>query len=204
MGAFAPFLRILLHTGFVFILASLVQILSVRINHSEKSALSLLLLSLCIYLLSLLAAQYLLPAVSDPGGPRSHRIQRQPQWDDRSIAPPACITKWRCAIAEESHAITQTAFGGEAVLTGEASGRDIWTTEPHREKQKAIDEALVNELASGGRSSSSSGTNNFNPSVNPNRYVTATMQIYAVRVVFKSSQQFLFFPKVPIFTIERN
>lgn len=130
----------------------------------SEIASSLFLLSISIYLAFLFWVHYLLPAVSDPGGPRPHRIQRQPKWDDRPIPLPANITKWRCAIAEESHTITEAAVG-ESLLTGEAFGRDLWTRESYSSNLKSVDEKLVMELASGGRLGS------FNPSVNPNRYV---------------------------------
>lgn len=126
---------------------------------------SLCLLSLVLYSAVLFWVHYCLPAVSDPGGPRPHRIQRQPKWEDRPIPLPASAAKWRCATAEQSHAITDSAFG-ESLLTGEPFGRDLWTPEPYNEKLKAVDEKLVSELASGGRSG------HFNPSVNPNRYAS--------------------------------
>ena len=136
----------------------------------SESTSSLCLLSLSIYLACLVGNHYLLPAVSDPGGPRPHRIQRQPKWDDRAIPLPASMSKWRCAIAEESHAISEAAFG-EPLLTGEPFGRDLWTQEPYNSKLKPVDETLVSALASGGRSGS------FNPSVNPNRYVRCLTMI---------------------------
>ena len=37
---------------------------------------------------------------SHPGGPRAHRILREPQWPDKTWYVDA---GWRCAVAEESH-----------------------------------------------------------------------------------------------------
>ncbi|GAX17250.1 cycloartenol synthase [Fistulifera solaris] len=172
LGAFSPPLRVLFHISFVLMLwavvistyDSLQREFGIRWEFpgmKSEISLSLFLLSLSIYLFFLFLTQYFLPAVSDPGGPRPHRIQRQPQWENRPIPLPESMKQWRCVIAEESHAITEEAFG-ESLLTGEPFGRDMWTQEPYKSKLKAVDEKLVHELASGGRSDS------FNPSVNPN------------------------------------
>ncbi len=178
LGAFSPPLRILFHiSAFLMLWSAVIStydslqsefgiLFEIPGIKSEITS-SLFLLSLSIYLVFLLVTQYLLPAVSDPGGPRPHRIQRQPQWDNRPIPLPGSMKQWRCVIAEESHAITEATFG-ESLLSGEPFGRDIWTQKPYNSKLKAVDEKFVHELASGGR------TDIFNPSVNPNRYVCSS------------------------------
>lgn len=152
------------------------------------------------------------PGVSHPGGPREHKIRRMPQWDDitsnadQDVAAKSGV-EWRCAVADDSHNVTLERFGvagsdgssnasggddGEIKLgmTGEPSGRQMWTWSsarkgnaaadgsaggslrqlltPTRGKKKAaaaaaVNEDLVQEMACGGRSPG------FNPSVNPNR-----------------------------------
>lgn len=149
------------------------------------------------------------PGVSHPGGPREHKIRRMPQWDDitsnadQDVAAKSGV-EWRCAVADDSHNVTLERFGvagsdsrnGAAGsqdeiklgMTGEPSGRQMWTWSsarkgnaaadgsaggslrqlltPTRGKKKAaaaVDEDVVQEMACGGRSPG------FNPSVNPNR-----------------------------------
>ena len=110
---------------------------------------------------------YLLPGVSHPGGPRDHKIQRTPKWSDNSIALPACAKNWRCTVAEESHEVSRIKFKGTAAnITGEPSGRQMWTNQKEsisKRKKHAFDEKLVLEMASGGRQNGV-----FNPSSNPN------------------------------------
>lgn len=102
-----------------------------------------------------------LPGVSDPGGPRAHKIQRKPQWEDKELPLPKAADKWRFAVGAAGHEITeQRQAGTSAALTGEPAGRDIWTTVDGGKKPR-VDERLVAELASGGRSG-------FNPALNPN------------------------------------
>jgi len=104
------------------------------------------------------------PGVSDPGGPRSSPIQRTPTWPDKSWDLPENSSQWRFVTAQEAHDVSATDFAGtKARLTGEPAGRDIWTNSPASSQQpQKVDEALVQQLASGGRPCS------FNPSINPN------------------------------------
>ena len=146
------------------------------------------------------------PGVSHPGAPREHKIRRMPQWDDiasnadQDVAAKSGV-EWRCAVADDSHNVTLERFGVAGSdsshdaaggqedeiklgMTGEPSGRQMWTWSsarkanaadgslrqlltPTRGKKKtaaaAVDEDLVQEMACGGRSPG------FNPSVNPNR-----------------------------------
>ena len=84
------------------------------------------------------------PGVSHPGGPREHRILREPQWADKEWHLDA---GWRCEIAEASHDVTHAAVRNGQALTGEAAGRQIW----HRPSKARNKEKF-----------------GFNPSVNPN------------------------------------
>ena len=117
---------------------------------------------------------YMLPGVSVPGGPRPHKIQRQPSWPNKDISIPdelLLVDGWRCASAEDSHLVTAEVMEGN-LLTGESFGRDLWTREPRMnyprrgKKVTRSTETLIQEMASGGRT-----PGKFNPSVNPNRCV---------------------------------
>lgn len=89
--------------------------------------------------------------VSHPGGPRPHRILREPQWADKTWPAPL---GWRCEIAEESHDVTHKAVANGHTLTGEAAGRQIW----HRT-------ASSKAPTSKGKATTREG---FNPARNPN------------------------------------
>lgn len=121
------------------------------------------------------------PGVSHPGGPRAHRIQRQPLWtkkdNDKSgtSLPWEAAAKWKFFTGRTSHAITEARWAGtSAALTGEPAGRDLWSStdpnptsaSPKKLKVRGVDERVVHELASGGRLDGS----RFDPSQNPNRY----------------------------------
>jgi hypothetical protein len=112
---------------------------------------------------------HLLPAVSHPGPARAHKMQRNPQWKDAdSQLPDFCIEHWRCVVADESHAVSRHRFQAtHAELTGEPSGRQIWTHhQPSSSTRKKAQEDLIQQLAAGGRTEKP-GT--FNPVKNPNR-----------------------------------
>ena len=64
---------------------------------------------------------------SHPGGPRAHRILREPQWPDKTWYVDA---GWRCAVAEESHERTHAELPNGQKLTGEPAGRQTWHREP--------------------------------------------------------------------------
>jgi hypothetical protein len=85
--------------------------------------------------------------VSHPGGPREHRIQRQPRWKDAATALPeprnsggsknrgiggsnsssSSSSSWTYVTGQRSHAWTERRFAGtSAALTGEPAGRDVW------------------------------------------------------------------------------
>lgn len=113
---------------------------------------------------------HMVPNVSHPGGARAHKIQRVPQFP--AVDTQLDVTDsniWRCVVAQESHEDTEQKFAGiaSALLTGEASGRQIWTTQvAKRTRGKKVNEKVVQDLASGGRV-----PRTFNPSQNPNRCV---------------------------------
>ena len=121
--------------------------------------------SATIYCAFFYYVHHILPGVSAIGGPREEKIRRTPKWEDKSWDLPA-LQKWRYVTAEESHDVSMVTFAGtRAVLTGEPAGRDIWTAVPlakNNNNAKPVDEALVRELASGGRPAG------FYPSRNPN------------------------------------
>ena len=102
---------------------------------------------LCLgYLISGFVLWYcLIPSrTSHPGGPRKHRIMREPQWANKVWH---VQRGWRCAVAEESHELTETEADTSAgKLTGEPAGRQTW----HKAAAKGTEKA------------------GFNPSVNPN------------------------------------
>ena len=70
---------------------------------------------------------YFLPGVSQPGGPRPHKIPRSPKWKDgRSTLSKDILKGWTCLTAEESHEATSKQFDSKTLLTGEAAGRQTW------------------------------------------------------------------------------
>lgn len=133
--------------------------------------------ALSAYLSIFFVAHHVMDGVAMPGGPRAAKIQRMPSWEDKTTSlDDKDKNKWKCMVAEESHQNTERKFLGNK-LTGEASGRQIWTTDDTSKdvgdrmvsrlwKQMSgdnINEDLVETMAQGGRSSSG-----FNPSKNPN------------------------------------
>lgn len=102
---------------------------------------------LCVVAAALVALAcyyFLAQHASDPGGARAHRILREPMWADRTHFLDA---GWNCAVAEESHAVTEAALPG-CELTGEPAGRQMW-----------------HKPAGGPGGKASEG---FNPQANPN------------------------------------
>jgi Squalene-hopene cyclase N-terminal domain len=123
-----------------------------------------------------------MPGVSVPSGPRPHKIQRQPLWPSKEWSHPL-VAKFRCHASHASHAASYRqclppldgGVGGDGkftTLTGESAGRDVWATDADNtiifngaeDPTIAVDEALVETMACGGRST---GTR-FNPAHNPN------------------------------------
>lgn len=139
------------------------------------------LLSIALYLDLFHFLYAVLPGVSVPSGPREHKIQRTPAWANTQWTIDALFPnnntkkqgrtpQWRFATGSDAHAVSEETFAGtSAALTGEAAGRDIWTTSSSATTTKnnsssRVEEALVQEMASGGRPPG------FNPHVNPNWY----------------------------------
>jgi hypothetical protein len=179
-GAFAPPLRFRFHVVAVLALWSLVlyfwpaalvpdQCLP-SMGGVSLSVLQSGIFSLTTYSFLQYVVHYLMPAVSHPGGAREHKIQRTPKWEDKSTTLESFAKNWRCVVAEESHICTEKKFEGTcAKITGEPSGRQMWTNLPSEKADNnstTIDEKLVKEMAAGGRDNP--GT--FNPASNPNRY----------------------------------
>jgi hypothetical protein len=145
-----------------------------------------------LYLFHCYMVFYILPGVSVPSGPRPHKIQRIPQWNDQywdihtasnssqSIIPPvtssssSSIPLHRYVHGLESHNITEQ-IHNQVKLTGEPAGRDMWTvtTATMNNINNTSDtvttttSTTIQVLASGGRQ-----YNGFNPNINPNRYVS--------------------------------
>ena len=82
-------------------------------------------LGTALVLLALLALWhfFLGTGTSHPGGPRAHRILREPQWADKTWPAPE---GWWCEVAEASHEATHRSLASGQTLTGEAAGRQTW------------------------------------------------------------------------------
>lgn len=178
-GAFAPPLRSRFHLAAVMVCWSISLYLwpvslvpdeciestgGLSLSVFQSSAFALITYSFLQYVI-----HNLLPAVSDPGGAREHKIQRIPKWEDKSTILDSFAEKWRCTVADESHSCTHKKFEGtSARITGEPSGRQMWTNSlggKDKERATNFDDKLVKEMAAGGRNNP--GT--FNPATNPNR-----------------------------------
>jgi hypothetical protein len=186
LGCWAPQIRALVHLCAVAALCALAgtMILGPKAGAGEDDDGSCFLripytfwgasgVTATIYALSIHYIHHVMLGVSHPGGPRAHKIQRQPKWDEHSTTVHSGT--WRCAVAKDSHEDTKKQFRGTpGKLSGEPFGRQMWTTAPGPPQpenkgglfgigKKSVDEQLVQEMASGGR------PEGFNASVNPNR-----------------------------------
>lgn len=195
LGSFSPDLRIMIHCISIIIIWFIVLLFTITfikpddiafksncihsIIHIPNTLLIVGSIVISCYLLWFYYLYHIASGVSLPGPPRKHKIQRKPQWNDAVIPIPSNINKYRLSIGNESYRITEKLFlGTSASITGEVSGRDIWTNhEPiiistnttsknNNNNNVKIDDKLIKEMASGGRSYTG-----FNPSINPNRYV---------------------------------
>ena len=143
--------------------------------------------ALTLYLGVCWVFHYVMDGVSMPGGARAHKMQRQPCWEDQVTTLPTTQKQWKCMVAEESHDYTEEKYA--KTLSGEAAGRQIWSTttttiddddddnkthplvshllrQVHgggKNKTKNEEEDLIQTMAMGGRSYFG-----FNPSKNPN------------------------------------
>jgi squalene/oxidosqualene cyclase-like protein len=176
LGAFSPPLRLRVHLAAVaFLWAMLLYVWPVfgipdvcgpwRLTISVWQA---ALVTIATYRFGLYVIHTVMPGVSDPGGPRPHKIQRQPVWKDCLHHLPS-ETTWTYLTAQDSHRRSAERFAGTgAALTGEPSGRDVWSEQPLSKSQvgantkNRIDESAVQGMAWGGRQPG------FNPAVNPN------------------------------------
>jgi hypothetical protein len=186
LGSFAPLLRIAFHGSAILILSSfIVHIINCSISGGRWNSLfgipyydnaslvgRIILLSLgttaWVYLSACYYVHHRLPGVSVPGGPRPHKIQRQPQWETNDMAFP-----------NQSLLACQAGINDDTPLcTGEPAGRDVWMCPPSSSNKTTnkgrIPEAMVQEMAAGGRTYGI-----FNPSINPNRYVRTNIHIHA-------------------------
>jgi hypothetical protein len=212
LGAFAPPLRLRFHGVALLVLYALMvaviwprmpwhssttttdntttantQWCSHEDNDVSTSVLDLMHASIVTFFLYLswqYLVHHLLPAVSYPGPARDHKIQRIPQWKNCDTKLPSfALDSWRCVVAEESHDVSRQRFQGtSAQITGEPSGRQMWTnsqpsssfsttttsTTTNSNNNTDHEENLIQQLAAGGRDSTGKpGT--FNPAKNPNR-----------------------------------
>lgn len=207
LGCFSPDLRIMIHCISIIILWFIVLLFTITfiipdditfksncihsIIHIPNTFLIVGSVVMSSYLLWFYYLYNIASGVSVIGPPRKHKIQRKPQWNNVVIPIPSNIlnnnnAKYRLSIGNESYRITEKLFlGTSASITGETSGRDIWTnhepiitsttnstsknnnsTTSKNSNSIKIDDKLIKEMASGGRSYTG-----FNPSINPNRYV---------------------------------
>ena len=105
---------------------------------------------------------YLRAGVSHPGGPRAHRIMREPQWANKTWPAP---TGWRCEVSEDSHEATHRSLANGQTLTGEPAGRQTWHRIGGKGKGKGGKAAATPAATAAAAAKPVDG---FNPSVNPN------------------------------------
>ena len=176
LGSYSPPLRLMMHLAATMILWSALIKMWPALGIGEKCDGPLQVLdvfqpgvaALVIYLQVQFIVSYLLPGVSDPGGPRPRigKQRRTPKWNNATFDTPSSAKDWKCVVEEESFRASRAVFKGTSVtLIGDPAGRHIWTTcsTPEDDASMQVDQELVQELASGGRSPG------FNPSTNPNR-----------------------------------
>ena len=103
-----------------------------------------------------LTGLYVPKGVSDPGGPRPHKIMRIPKWKEGQshVIPKELLAndngKWRCAVAHDSHRDTIAQFKNaktkKASMSGEPFGRQTWTLlgkQPRVENSETEDDLNV-------------------------------------------------------------
>ena len=173
LGAFSPLTRLLLHWSLILLLwAAVLCVIPEGAPTSVDRGILVSVVGTAVAVLYGLVCHFIhhiLPGVSIPGGPRPHKIQRIPQWN-KGIrpTPSAKGASLIYSQAVDSHKWTiEERFAGTGLaFTGEATGRDVWkpTTagDKNNKGKSAVDEKVVQELASGGRPWG------FDPSVNPN------------------------------------
>jgi len=166
VGALPPPMRLLVHWCVICGIASVPLLLSNSIEclTAQRVLLQMsfsLSVTAAVYVCACCVLDALCAPVSWPGGPRPHKIQRTPQWEDKNIPLPA-IESWQHMCGEAAHKVSNSLF--QVQLSGEPTGRDIWYNSESINSE-SIDPVVI-ELASGGRPLG------FNPHNNPNRYVS--------------------------------
>ncbi len=173
LGCFSPIWRVSFHISAILLVYSLVPFFP----EDKCNCMSLFMVS-SAYSAFFFVIGKVCEGVSDPGGPREHKIRRMPRWDDVNsyFTSEICDsdTKWRCAVASDSHRATLGTFGlkaedgengikvGPMGMSGEPFGRQIWTRDDQGRKELDDEtKALIQEMACAGR-------DGFNPSKNPN------------------------------------
>ena len=131
-------------SGVVFVGGLFAALTAPQLSHEgefceSSTVISSALVSLTVYSFAMFVIHHVMPSVSHPGGPRPHKIQRQPQWPEGPIVlPKNLVDGYRCLVADESHAATSDKFfveisNGCGNLTGEPAGRQTWFRNKHRE-----------------------------------------------------------------------
>ena len=176
LGCFCPIWRLSFH------ISAIMMIYAVFSFSEEYDDVKSILFITSLYAGTFFVIGKVSKGVSHPGGPREHKIRRMPQWNDSNSSIEDQLTsfsgdnetKWRCAVAKDSHRATLATFGlgakdgengmkaGPIGITGEPFGRQMWT----KDKQGivSVDESkksLIREMSWAGR-------DGFNPSKNPN------------------------------------
>jgi hypothetical protein len=182
LGSFAPILRIAFHGSIILMLGSIgcfviVTTTTILGIHQESkvilleifvTATTMTTTTTLVYLSACYYVHHRWPGVSVPGGPRPHKIQRQPQWNTNDIP---------LLLQSSQSLMCQAGINDDTPLcTGEAAGRDVWmcsttnsqsaASNTNKTQHRHISEAMIQEMAAGGRTYGI-----FNPSINPNRYV---------------------------------
>ena len=130
LGAFTPPLRLRFHLVEVMVAwavmlgfwpVSVIPDTCIANMGIPLSVVQACVVALASYLVLQYIINFVLPAVSHPGGPRPHKIQRIPKWNDTmTILPDFALKKWRCTVADESHEVSKEKFAGtNAKITGQ-------------------------------------------------------------------------------------
>jgi len=177
LGSFAPFWRLMFHICTIMVFYAVVLYMNMSSSNSNVQNLKVGLRVTLVYTLAFFFYGKFSKGVSDPGGPREHKIPRMPKWNNVQVSIPKNSQKWRCAVAQDSHRVTLKRFNldpkshgedginsGDIGMHGEPFGRQMWTTEPNPIDWSHVSEEqreLIKDMAKAGRQ-------DFNPSFNPN------------------------------------
>ena len=144
-GALAPTLRLQCHGVAILLLWSVLSMIGLGSIEEDDHLPFLLttttmgwwktgLSATLLYTVGCLISSFFMDGVSMPGGPRTFKMNRHPQWDNLWTSATSTTTtttsqedrpsSWKCLVAQESHDYTQTQF--ERSLTGEPAGRQMW------------------------------------------------------------------------------